>query len=296
MPYSIQPSYEELQQTKKHPVAVALEAAMQGKMAYNQAQEFKAKREQQKQEAYFAFRKAGLSQSESWNRSQMGGPAPMGDDVFEMERKKGEAELKKTEAQARSADASANWMSGLFSGGEMGTGAVLDADTNQLRPAKPGEDPQFLIQRKKTGTSATPVPQPTTERIQMGSALDSMANSIDAMEAKITKDPTALVKSKIPFVEREFKAILDAFDKESAIAAGGKQLTETELALIRNTRPTMQDMFDPKAISYKLNKLRQVVANAKGRLGSGAGRPGTLETNTGLSPKAQSIKDRLLSK
>lgn len=99
MPYSIQPSYKELTDTQKHPVAVALEAAMQGKMAYNQAQEFKAKQEQQKQEAYFNYRKSGFSQSDAWQKAQLGGPSPTEDDTVGMEKKKSDLEMRKTEAE-----------------------------------------------------------------------------------------------------------------------------------------------------------------------------------------------------
>lgn len=98
-PYALQPSYEELQQTKKNPVAAALEAAMQGKLAYNQAQEFKAKMEQQKLDAYISRRKAGFSQSDSWKSANMTGPVPTGEDTFSVEKKKSDLETRKTEAE-----------------------------------------------------------------------------------------------------------------------------------------------------------------------------------------------------
>lgn len=143
MPYSIAPTYEELQQTKKHPIAVALEAAMQGKMAYNQAQEFKAKQEAQRQEAYFAYRKAGLSQSESWNRANMGGPAPMGEDTISMEKKKADLETQKTQAELGKLAAEtgklnteSDWKKKLMSGDKNAAPhrVWLDAAGNEVEP------------------------------------------------------------------------------------------------------------------------------------------------------------------
>ena len=112
---------------------------------------------------------------------------------------------------------------------------------------------------------------PTTEKIQMGTYLNSMEESIDAMEEKL-KDPNIMLRGLLnPLGEREFKAILASFDKEAAIAAGGKQLTKTELDLIRSTRPTIWDIKSPDAIARKIKKLRVIVKDAKSRLGAGSG-------------------------
>jgi len=115
---------------------------------------------------------------------------------------------------------------------------------------------------------------PTTEKIQMGTYLDSMEESIDAMEEKL-KDPNIMLRGLLnPLGERDFKAILASFDKEAAIAAGGKQLTKTELDLIRSTRPTIWDIKSPEAIARKIRKLRSIVTGAKSRLGEGGGKTG----------------------
>jgi len=106
---------------------------------------------------------------------------------------------------------------------------------------------------------------PGPERIQAASAIDSMLQSLDDMERMLTERPERLLTSQIPFLEREFAAVRDQFDKEAAIASGGKQLTATELNLIRRTRPTLQDLFSPGAIAIKINKLRQIGQNAKAR-------------------------------
>lgn len=107
---------------------------------------------------------------------------------------------------------------------------------------------------------------PGPERVQAETAIDSMLQSLDDMEQFLTEDPTRLLKVNIPFAEREFAAIMNQFDKEAAIAAGGKQLTTTELNLIRQTRPTIQDFRDPAAIRRKLTKLRQIGQTAQARL------------------------------
>ena len=115
------------------------------------------------------------------------------------------------------------------------------------------------------GSRVVSAPNVTTEKVQMGSALDNMLSSINSMEEKLS-DPNILIRNVNPFGEREFKAILSNFDKEASIAAGGKQLTQTELNLIRETRPGLLDAKSPKAISYKLNKLRATLGDAKARL------------------------------
>jgi len=106
----------------------------------------------------------------------------------------------------------------------------------------------------------------STEKVQMGSALDSMYKSLNDMETVLTKDPNILLRNMNPFSEREFKAILSNYDKTAAIAAGGKQLTATELNLIRETRPTWLDYNNPKAIAYKIQKQKEIIANAQSRL------------------------------
>lgn len=129
----------------------------------------------------------------------------------------------------------------------------------------------------------------TPERAQAATAIDSMLDSIDQMEQFLTEDPTRLAKSKLPFTEREFAAIIDQFDKEAAIAAGGKQLTQTELTLIRRTRPTVQDMFSPEAIQRKVSKLRQIGQAARARLQRVPGQ-------TSTSPEVEAEKARLRAK
>ena len=106
----------------------------------------------------------------------------------------------------------------------------------------------------------------STEKVQMGSALDSMLKSLDDMNAELTKDPNILLRNINPFTEREFKAILANYDKTAAIAAGGKQLTVTELNLIKQTRPTWLDYNSPRAIAYKINKQQEIIQNAQARL------------------------------
>ena len=133
-------------------------------------------------------------------------------------------------------------------------------------------------------------PAVTTEKAQAFSALDSMMGSIDAMEQALQADPGHLVRSRIPFMDRDYRAITDQFDKEAAIAAGGKQLTTTELNLIRSTRPTLEDIKSPEAIARKIAKLREIATNAKSRLETGKSVQGVAAPK--LSPKAQSLIDR----
>ena len=109
-------------------------------------------------------------------------------------------------------------------------------------------------------------PTPTAEKVQAQTAVDSMLESLDEMERMLLEDPTRLIRRNIPFMEREFAAVVDQFDKEAAIAAGGKQLTATELQLIRKTRPTIQDVNSPEAIARKIVKLREIGLSAKARL------------------------------
>lgn len=144
--------------------------------------------------------------------------------------------------------------------------------------ARTTETPVYLVdpatgQLKQVGTTekgakVVSTPQPTAEKVQMASNLDAMLGSLNDMETKL-KDPKILLRNLNPFAEREFKAILDTYDKTSAIAAGGKQLTQTELNLIRKTRPTLLDFSNPEAIKYKLNKQREIIQNARARLSGG---------------------------
>lgn len=107
------------------------------------------------------------------------------------------------------------------------------------------------------------------ERVQMATSLDQMDILLGDMEGYLQQNPLAFVKGINPLAEREFKAILQNFDKTAAIAAGGKQLTKTELDLIRNTRPTILDTKNPKAIQYKFNILKNTIAMARDRLNKG---------------------------
>ena len=135
---------------------------------------------------------------------------------------------------------------------------LVDPTTGQLKQ----------VGTTEKGAKIVATPQPTTEKVQMGSNLDAMLGSLNDMEQKL-KDPKILLRNLNPFAEREFKAILDTYDKTAAIAAGGKQLTQTELNLIKKTRPTLLDFSNPKAIAYKINKQREIIQNARARLGGG---------------------------
>jgi hypothetical protein len=193
-----------------------------------------------------------------------------------LKRRKLEAETLLTESQSK-------FLEGLSGSGALGEdgipGVVLSIDETGKRvpPETPGAR-QVLVQPTKSGPKMTVLPQPTPERVQAQSAVDSMLQSLDTMEQMLAEDPSRLVRSNIPFMEREFKAVIDQFDKEAAIAAGGKQLTETELNLIRRTRPTIQDVNSPEAIKRKIAKLRQIGVNAKARL-------------AGTTPKEASTKE-----
>ena len=172
---------------------------------------------------------------------------------------------------------------GLLPGGMAGGGVnvfAFDPNTGTVAPAEGGQGlargsrimptrttPDVAREMSQARAEGTALGQrETPERAQAASAIDSMLASLDSMEQLITEDPSRLATSKIPFMEREFAAVMNQFDKEAAIAAGGKQLTTTELNLIRNTRPTMQDMFDPGAIQLKIDKLRSIGRNAQSRL------------------------------
>lgn len=83
-----------------------------------------------------------------------------------------------------------------------------------------------------------------------------MEGLLTDMETYINENPNVFIKGLNPLAEREFKAILSNYDKVAAIAAGGKQLTQTELKLIRDTRPTLLDTKNSKAIAYKFGILK----------------------------------------
>lgn len=120
-----------------------------------------------------------------------------------------------------------------------------------------------LFKYKETGK------RETEGRVQMAVNLDQMDVLLNDMEQYLQKDPDVFIKGLNPLGEREFKAILQNFDKTAAIAAGGKQLTKTELDLIRNTRPTILDTKNPRAIAYKFNILRNTIGLARERLNKG---------------------------
>lgn len=122
---------------------------------------------------------------------------------------------------------------------------------------------------KDVATYKENIKRESPERVSMATSLDQMDILLNDMEQYLVKDPNVFVKGLNPLGEREFKAILQNFDKTSAIAAGGKQLTKTELDLIRNTRPTLLDTKNPKAIAYKFNILRSTLGLAKERLNKG---------------------------
>lgn len=106
----------------------------------------------------------------------------------------------------------------------------------------------------------------TEGRVQMASNLDVMEGLLTDMETYINENPNVFIKGLNPLAEREFKAILSNYDKVAAIAAGGKQLTQTELKLIRDTRPTLLDTKNSKAIAYKFGILKNTIGLAKERL------------------------------
>ena len=120
-----------------------------------------------------------------------------------------------------------------------------------------------LFKYKETGK------RETEGRVQMASNLDVMEGLLGDMETYIAENPNVFITGINPLGEREFKAILSNYDKVAAIAAGGKQLTKTELDLIRKTRPTILDTGNPKAIAYKFNILKNTIGLAKERLNKG---------------------------
>jgi len=148
---------------------------------------------------------------------------------------------------------------------------IVDPTSGQMREANTGK----VVDSNQVpkGAKVVNAPTATGEKITMGSNLDAMEGLLNDMEVKL-KDPKILLRNLNPFSEREFKAIVDTYDKTAAIAAGGKQLTDTELQLIKKTRPTLLDMNSPKAIEYKINKQREIIQNAKARLRGETGQIG----------------------
>lgn len=148
---------------------------------------------------------------------------------------------------------------------------------------RPAVDPLGRPLYAKKGARIVSSTVPTAEKITMESGLETMDGLLNDLEAKLTNDPEVLIRGINPFAEREFKAIVDSFDKSAAIAAGGKQLTKTELDLIRKTRPGLLDANSPKAIKYKLDTLRKTIKKAKARLISGQEIPTGEETKNQTS-------------
>lgn len=122
---------------------------------------------------------------------------------------------------------------------------------------------------KEIAKYKTEIARESPERIQMASNVEAMDNLLNDMEQYLKDNPDVFIKGLNPLAEREFKAITDNYDKVAAIAAGGKQLTRTELNLIRRTRPGLLDTRNIKAIEYKFKILRGIQQRAKERLGRG---------------------------
>ena len=115
-------------------------------------------------------------------------------------------------------------------------------------------------------------PPQTPERANTISALETMSGLLGDMNTMLTSSPHRVATGNIPgvnFFDRQANAIFRLYDKTAAIAAGGKQLTQTELALIASNRPTVADIMDPKAMQYKMNKLKEVLTAAHDRLTRG---------------------------
>lgn len=150
-------------------------------------------------------------------------------------------------------------------GGAKPGGELIEVDPMTGQLTEKGKRQLEKIQLE-TAKALEKIKPETTERIQMGSNLDALGGLLDDMEKAISADPNVFIKGLNPFAVREFKAIMSVYDKTAAIAAGGKQLTRTELNLIRSNRPTLLDFKSPKAIAYKINKQREIILGAKNRL------------------------------
>lgn len=127
------------------------------------------------------------------------------------------------------------------------------------------------------------------ERVTMSSNLDVMDSLLTDMATFLEKDTMVMVKGLNPLAQREFKAIVDNYDKVAAIAAGGKQLTKTELDLIRNTRPTLLDTKNPEAIKRKFNIAKEVLGMARDRLNKSTPREKENE-NSGKTKSGNSFR------
>ncbi len=134
-PYAVQQSSEEIERVNKNPVAAALEAAMKGKMAYQEAQEFKVKQEMQTWEAYKTYRMAGLGHTQAAQRARIRNFQPTEDDSVGIEKKKATADLEHTKAGTENLKAQGSYYKSLS---ETGAGiAPATAATPADQPPKP---------------------------------------------------------------------------------------------------------------------------------------------------------------
>lgn len=125
----------------------------------------------------------------------------------------------------------------------------------------------------KVGNFNIPLnPPQTPERAQTISALETMGSLLNDMQSMLKESPYRVMTGNILGVnafDRQANAIFRQYDKTAAIAAGGKQLTQTELGLIASNRPTVADAGDPQAMAYKMNNLRMILTKAHDRLTRG---------------------------
>jgi hypothetical protein len=122
----------------------------------------------------------------------------------------------------------------------------------------------------KVGNFNVPLnPPQTPERANTISALETMGTLLTDMQNMLSENPGRVVSGNVIGVnlfDRKANAIFRQYDKTAAIAAGGKQLTQTELALIASNRPTVADVGDPAAMQYKMNNLMTILQKAHDRL------------------------------
>lgn len=124
-------------------------------------------------------------------------------------------------------------------------------------------------------------PAQTPERANTISALETMDTLLTDMDTLLTEAPGRVVSGNVlglNLFDRKSNAIFRQYDKTAAIASGGKQLTQTELALIASNRPTVADVGDPAAMQYKMENLRKVLRSAHNRLTRGL--PGETQLGT----------------
>ena len=115
-------------------------------------------------------------------------------------------------------------------------------------------------------------PPQTPERAQTISALETMDSLLTDMETILTENPARVASANmwgVNLFDRKANAIFRQYDKTAAIAAGGKQLTQTELGLIASNRPTVADIVSPEAMKYKMTNLRTILRKSHGRLTRG---------------------------